>query len=143
MQGKACMWSCTLGWCWFVWISICACAEHVSVSRAQGNLSEFVKRKPEARSYYELASAQGLKFVLPEPGFLEGVKTKDRPILKMMKVAFKCAPAPHPISLNCSCCASCVLSLPALPVTCLANRVCRIWCMYCSNLSLLLLRVAK
>ena len=57
--------------------------------RAQGNLSEFVKRKPEARSYYELASAQGLTFVLPEPGFLEGVKTKDRPILKMMKVAYK------------------------------------------------------
>lgn len=55
----------------------------------QGNLSEFVKKKPEARSYYELASTQGLTFVLPEPGFLEGVKTKDRPILKMYNVAFK------------------------------------------------------
>ena len=55
----------------------------------QGNLSEFVKKKPEARSYYELKSAQGLKFILPEPGFLEGIKTKDRPILKMMKVAYK------------------------------------------------------
>jgi hypothetical protein len=61
---------------------------------AQGNLSEFVKKKPEARSYYELASAQGLTFVLPEPGFLEGVKTKDRPILKMYNVAYKCAPPP-------------------------------------------------
>ena len=37
---------------------------------------------------------RGCKFVLPEPGFLEGVKTKDRPILKMMKVAFKCAAVP-------------------------------------------------
>ncbi len=55
----------------------------------QGNLSEFVKKKPEARSYYELKSAQGLKFILPEPGFLEGIKTKDRPILKMMKVAYQ------------------------------------------------------
>lgn len=55
----------------------------------QGNLSEFVKKKPEARSYYELASSQGLSFVLPEPGFLEGVKTKDRPILKMHHVSFK------------------------------------------------------
>ncbi|EIE22864.1 elongation factor EF-3 [Coccomyxa subellipsoidea C-169] len=55
----------------------------------KGNLSEFVKKKPEARSYYELASTQGLSFVLPEPGFLEGVKTKDRPILKMHNVAYK------------------------------------------------------
>ena len=55
----------------------------------QGNLSEFVKKKPEARSYYELKSAQGLKFILPEPGFLEGIKTKDRPILKMIRVAYK------------------------------------------------------
>ena len=55
----------------------------------KGNLSEFVKKKPEARSYYELKPASGLKFILPEPGFLEGIKTKDRPILKMMKVAYK------------------------------------------------------
>ena len=68
------------------WVAV---AKACTVLCLQGNLSEFVKRKPEARSYYELASAQGLKFVLPEPGFLEGVKTKDRPILKMMKVAFK------------------------------------------------------
>jgi elongation factor 3 len=54
----------------------------------KGNLSEFVKKKPEAKSYYELASTQ-IKFVLPEPGFLEGVKTKDRAILKCEKVSFK------------------------------------------------------
>jgi len=53
-----------------------------------------VKKKPEARSYYELASTQGLSFVLPEPGFLEGVKTKDRPILKMHNVAYQCAATP-------------------------------------------------
>jgi len=54
----------------------------------RGNLSEFVKKKPEAKSYYELASSQ-LKFVLPEPGFLEGVKTKDRAILKVEKISYK------------------------------------------------------
>lgn len=53
-----------------------------------------MKKKPEARSYYELASSQGLSFVLPEPGFLEGVKTKDRPILKMHNVAYQCAATP-------------------------------------------------
>lgn len=59
--------------------------------RAQGNLAEFVKQRPEAKAYYELASAD-LKFVLPEPGFLEGIKSKDKPILKMTHVSFKCAP---------------------------------------------------
>lgn len=53
----------------------------------KGNLSAFVKAKPEARSYYELGAAQ-YKFTLPEPGFLEGVKTKDRAILKMYNVGF-------------------------------------------------------
>ena len=51
----------------------------------QGDLSAFVRQKPEAQSYYELA-ATPISFVLPEPGFLEGVKSKDRAILKMAKV---------------------------------------------------------
>ena len=71
------------------------CGAELAITVLQGNLSEFVKKKPEARSYYELKSAQGLKFILPEPGFLEGIKTKDRPILKMMKVAYKRVSA-HP-----------------------------------------------
>lgn len=53
----------------------------------RGNLSEFVKQKPEARSYYEL-SASPISFKFPEPGYLEGVKTKDKAILKMIKVGF-------------------------------------------------------
>lgn len=55
----------------------------------QGNLAAFVKQRPEAASYYEL-DATPFKFVLPEPGFLEGVKSKDRAILKMHRVAFGC-----------------------------------------------------
>ena len=43
----------------------------------QGNLSEFVKVRPEARSYYELSAAT-IKFNLPKPGFLDGVKSKVR-----------------------------------------------------------------
>jgi elongation factor 3 len=53
----------------------------------KGNLSEFVKKVPEARSYYNLEDATQ-KFRFPEPGFLEGIKTKDKAILKMAKVAF-------------------------------------------------------
>mmetsp|Transcript_28813 Transcript_28813/g.85261 ORF Transcript_28813/g.85261 Transcript_28813/m.85261 type:complete len:1020 (-) Transcript_28813:814-3873(-) len=54
----------------------------------RGNLSEFVKVKPEAMSYYQL-SAAAFSFKFPEPGFLEGVKTKDKAILKMIKCDFR------------------------------------------------------
>ncbi|MEW5298676.1 MAG: hypothetical protein WDW36_001768 [Sanguina aurantia] len=54
----------------------------------KGNLSEFVKKRPEAKSYYELSNTQ-FKFTLPEPGYLEGIKTKDRAILKMLKCSYK------------------------------------------------------
>ena len=42
----------------------------------QGNLSEFVKIRPEAKAYYELGSAS-LKFILPKPGFLDGIKGRE------------------------------------------------------------------
>lgn len=54
----------------------------------RGNLSELVKHRPEAKSYYNLADAT-TKWVLPEPGFLEGINSKDRAILKMRDVTFK------------------------------------------------------
>ena len=53
----------------------------------QGNLSEFVKVRPEAKAYYELGSAK-LKFVLPRPGFLDGVKGRDVAVLRMTNVSF-------------------------------------------------------
>eukprot|EP00898_Chlorokybus_atmophyticus_P003897 jgi/Chlat1/4508/Chrsp29S04441 len=53
----------------------------------RGNLSELVKVRPEAASYYKLADTT-IKFSLPEPGFLEGIKSKDRAILKMHQVGF-------------------------------------------------------
>ena len=52
-----------------------------------GNLTAFVTKTPEAKAYFELASEQ-LTFTLPNPGFLEGINTKGKPILKMDKVYF-------------------------------------------------------
>lgn len=43
----------------------------------QGNLSEFVKVKPEAKSYYELSAAT-TRFKFPDPGFLDGIKGKSQ-----------------------------------------------------------------
>lgn len=54
----------------------------------QGNLSEFVKVKPEAKAYYELAAAS-LRFIFPKPGMLVGVSSKDREIVNMKGVSFR------------------------------------------------------
>uniref|UniRef100_A0A0G4HPL7 ABC transporter domain-containing protein n=1 Tax=Chromera velia CCMP2878 TaxID=1169474 RepID=A0A0G4HPL7_9ALVE len=57
----------------------------------KGNLAALVKAVPEAKSYYELtasATAFVQKFGFPEPGILDGVKTKDKAILKMHGVSF-------------------------------------------------------
>jgi elongation factor 3 len=43
---------------------------------------------PEAASYYSL-EASSVSWKFPEPGFLEGVKTKDKAILKMTQTNFK------------------------------------------------------
>jgi len=72
----------------------------------RGNLSAFVAQHPEARSYYEL-DASPVHFTFPEPGFLEGVKTKDRAILRITDASFAYPSAPdrmifNNVSLNCS-----------------------------------------
>jgi elongation factor 3 len=58
------------------------------LKRYRGNLSEFVKKVPRAASYYSLEATQ-IKFSFPEPGLLEGIKTKERAILKMKNVDFQ------------------------------------------------------
>ena len=56
--------------------------ENRKLKQYRGNLSKFVEQKPEARVYYELSEA-AVKFTFPEPGYLEGVKTKDKALLKV------------------------------------------------------------
>jgi elongation factor 3 len=51
--------------------------------RYKGNLEAFVKQVPEAKSYYTLEAAEDYKFKLPSPPFLDGVKTKEKSLLKM------------------------------------------------------------
>jgi len=64
------------------------------IKRYPGNLEEFVKMVPEAKSYYQLEAADDYKFKLPAPPLLEGVKTKEKSILKMRKVNFKYPTSP-------------------------------------------------
>jgi elongation factor 3 len=62
--------------------------EKYKLKRYLGKLSEFVKRVPAARSYYEL-SASDMEFKFPTPGFLEGVKTKAKAIIRVSKMTFQ------------------------------------------------------
>jgi elongation factor 3 len=54
----------------------------------KGNLTEFVKQCPAAKKYTELSNDE-LKFIFPVPGFLEGVKNKDKAIVKATKCWYK------------------------------------------------------
>ncbi|ODV61402.1 translational elongation factor 3 [Ascoidea rubescens DSM 1968] len=62
--------------------------EGFKLRKYKGNLSEFVKRVPSAKSYYELGASE-LEFTFPEPGYLEGVKTKQKAIVKVSNVSFQ------------------------------------------------------
>ena len=54
----------------------------------KGNISDFVERFPEAKSYFELGSTR-IQFKFPQPSLLDGVKTKGTPILTMTNCSFK------------------------------------------------------
>ena len=69
--------------------------ERFKLHRYKGNLSQFVKKVPSAKSYYEL-SASEIEFKFPEPGYLEGVKTKAKAIVRVNKMAFQYAGTAKP-----------------------------------------------
>ena len=69
--------------------------ERFKLRRYKGNLSQFVKRVPAAQSYYELAASEQ-DFRFPEPGFLEGVKTKNAKIMKLSNVSYQYPGTPNP-----------------------------------------------
>ncbi|RAL13311.1 putative mRNA-nucleus export ATPase (Elf1) [Aspergillus homomorphus CBS 101889] len=53
----------------------------------KGNLADFVKVKPEAKSYYTL-SASNIQFKFPPPGILSGIKSNTRSILRMTNCSY-------------------------------------------------------
>jgi elongation factor 3 len=69
--------------------------ENLKLKSYRGNLSDFVKQKPEAKAYYELSSDL-VAFSFPEPGPLEGVKSLTKAVLKLKNVSFQYPTAPLP-----------------------------------------------
>ncbi|KAI0482073.1 armadillo-type protein [Xylariaceae sp. FL0804] len=79
--------------------------ERFKLKRYKGNLQEFVRKNPAAKSYYELGESE-MEFSFPEPGFLEGVKTKAKAILRATRMSFQYPGTPKPqvtdITFQCS-----------------------------------------
>jgi len=51
-------------------------------------LTQFVEKYPEKKSYFELSN-ETMRFTFPEPGALEGVKSRSKVVLRMTNVNFK------------------------------------------------------
>merc|ERR1712178_642091 len=55
----------------------------------KGNcLTQFVEKYPEKKSYFELSN-DVMKFTFPEPGAMEGVKSRSKIVLRMTNVTFQ------------------------------------------------------
>lgn len=61
--------------------------KNLKLHLSKGNLSEFIKKNPEALSYFELKSDK-YSFKFPQPRYLEGVKSKGKALMKMENVTF-------------------------------------------------------
>ena len=62
----------------------------------RGNVTEFVKQKPEAIFYFQTTSQDVLSFSIPDPGPLEGVKSLTKSVLSMKNCYFQYTSSPKP-----------------------------------------------
>merc|ERR1719221_2597932 len=70
--------------------------ENRKLNTFRGNIKEFVKKNPEAKIYFEITTSAKVKFVFPDPGPLEGVKSRGKALLKMTDVHFQYPGTPKP-----------------------------------------------
>ncbi|KAF2116749.1 P-loop containing nucleoside triphosphate hydrolase protein [Lophiotrema nucula] len=68
----------------------------------KGNLADFVRVKPEAKSYYTLSSSM-VQFKFPPPGILTGVKSNTRSILRMTNCTYTYPGSAKPSLFDASC----------------------------------------
>jgi elongation factor 3 len=61
--------------------------DNLKLRTQKGNLDEYVKTNPAARSFFSLSSSK-MKFRFPQPGPIEGVKSKGKALMKLSKCTF-------------------------------------------------------
>jgi elongation factor 3 len=68
----------------------------------KGNLADFVRVKPEGKSYYTLSDSQ-VQFKFPAPGILTSVKSNTRSILRMTNCTYTYPGSSKPSLFDASC----------------------------------------
>jgi elongation factor 3 len=61
--------------------------ERLKLKSFRGNLDAFIAQNPEAKAYFSLKEAK-LKFTFPQPGPIEGVKSRSKALMKMSHCDF-------------------------------------------------------
>jgi elongation factor 3 len=61
--------------------------ENLKLNTFKGNLDDYAKVKPSVRSFFTLSESK-LSFSFPQPGNIEGVKSKGKALMKMSKCTF-------------------------------------------------------
>jgi len=64
-------------------------------------LTQFVEKYPDKKSYFELSN-EIMKFTFPEPGAMEGVKSRSKVVLRMNSVTFQYATKDKPTIMDVS-----------------------------------------
>merc|ERR1712151_111706 len=61
--------------------------DNLKLRSFKGNLDEYVKTHPAARAYFSLTASK-MKFKFPQPGPIEGVRSKGKALMKMSNCTF-------------------------------------------------------
>jgi elongation factor 3 len=61
--------------------------DNLKLKTFRGNLDEYVKVHPHARAYFTLTASK-MKFSFPQPGPIEGVKSKGKALMKISNATF-------------------------------------------------------
>jgi elongation factor 3 len=61
--------------------------ERLKLKHYRGNLNKFLEQNPEARAYFSIKESK-LKFKFPQPGPIEGVKSRSKALMKMSHCDF-------------------------------------------------------
>jgi len=61
--------------------------QRLKLRQYRGNLSSFIEANPEAKSYFNIKSSK-LKFNFPQPGPIEGIKSRSKALMKMSHCYF-------------------------------------------------------
>ncbi len=61
--------------------------ERLKLKKFHGNLNKFIESHPDARAYFSIKESK-LKFKFPQPGPIDGIKSRSKALMKMAKCFF-------------------------------------------------------